>query len=289
MTPTADDRITPGEHRLTPVELDVCWELLDLGDTPLTLALPSPGRTFTERGRIVAGVLDGLRERGLADAGGPVPELADRLRLLARPDLQLDLYLAGELSPPDTAPPRQDTAPATTGDHAPRETVGIGVLDAHRGCVLLRRADRIRLLPVRPSGVLPALLGAMPTPRPATGRQVNIDAGVYDAARRATSDGSLWTMADELVARGVPRPDATSWARMCTGVRGVGQFGTAVRRDGVSRFGPWVIGFHRGGTGDVLQLRRPEHAGRTRTVTVGPLDRPRLARLVEQLSGETRK
>jgi len=29
--------------RLSAVEFDACWELLGLGDTPLTLELPSPG------------------------------------------------------------------------------------------------------------------------------------------------------------------------------------------------------------------------------------------------------
>jgi hypothetical protein len=80
---------------------------------------------------------------------------------------------------------------------------------------------------------------------------------------------------------------------MCTGIRSVGQLGTACWTAGVPRFGPWAIGFQRTEGGDFLQLRRPAD-GRGHgtgpdggTVTVAPLDAPRLARLTEELLAAT--
>jgi hypothetical protein len=108
---------------------------------------------------------------------------------------------------------------------------------------------------------------------------------VFDAAHAATTDGKLWTMADELVGHGVDRQDAASWVRMCTGIRSVGQLGSAHSRDGTPRFGPWVIGFQRTDGGDFLQLRRPGPHGPT--VTVCPLDAARLTRLTTELLAAT--
>lgn len=251
------------ELRLSAVEMDACWELLGLGDTPLTLTLPSPGRTFAERDQLLADTLAGLRARGLADDSGPCGALARQLRVLSAPEHQVDLRLGG----------------APYGD-----IVGIGAVYGQQATVVLRRGELIRLLPVRPARVIHTLLGAAGPLRPGTGRTVNIPAEVYDDAQRATTDGNLWTMADQLVERGVPRTDASAWVRMCTGVRSFGQLGTTFWPEGVPRFGPWVIGFHRTDTGHYLQLRRPDRYGTT--VTIAPVDAPRLHRLTQELLTE---
>ncbi len=52
--------------------------------------MPSPGRTHTERAKLVAGALADLAERGLASGDRATPELADRLALLAYPQLSID-------------------------------------------------------------------------------------------------------------------------------------------------------------------------------------------------------
>lgn len=257
--------------RLSAVEFDACWELLGLGETPLTLDLPSPGRTWAERHRVLTDVLAALARRGLVRRSAPSAEVAGALRLLAAPDYQLDLRFGG----PD--------GPVT----------GIGAVAGEHGVRLVRAGDQLRLVRIRPPQLVPAMVELIGPLRAGLGQAVNIPAGVFDAAHRATTDGKLWTMADELVARGVPRLDAASWVRMCTGIRSVGQLGTVRRTAGVPRFGPWAIGFQRTEGGDFLQLRRPAvrpgsgagpDAG---TVTVCPLDAPRLARLAEELLAAT--
>jgi len=257
--------------RLSAVEFDACWELLGLGETQLTLDLPSPGRTWAERHRVLTGVLAALARRGLVQRSAPSAEVADALRLLASPDYQLDLRFGG----PD--------GPVT----------GIGAVAGEYGVRLVHAADQLRLVRIRPPQLVPAMVELIGPMRAGLGQAVNIPAGVFDAAHRATTDGKLWTMADELVARGIPRLDAASWVRMCTGIRSVGQLGTVCRTAGVPRFGPWAIGFQRTDGGDFLQLRRPtdrpgsETGPDAGTVTVCPLDAPRLARLTEELLAAT--
>ncbi len=254
--------------RLSTVEFDACWELLGLGNTPLTLDLPSPGRTWRERRKVLSSVLAALRGRGLADRSAPGNMVAGPLRLLARPDYQLDLRL-------DRRGGQDSRAGAMTAIAA--AAGGYGVL-------LAQHRDEIRLRPVRPAQLVPSVVGLAGPMTAAAGRVVNMPAEVFDAAREATTDGKLWTMADQLVARGIPRLDAAAWVRMCTGIVSVGRLGSAFWTDGVPRFGPWVIGFHGTEAGHFLQLRRPGPGGET--VTVCPLDAPGLARLAGELLAE---
>ncbi|HEV7791909.1 MAG TPA: hypothetical protein VGP05_23085, partial [Pseudonocardia sp.] len=67
--------------------------------------------------------------------------------------------------------------------------------------------------------------------------------------------------------------------------RSVGQLGTTVSVAGPPRFGPWAIGFQRTGAGHFLQLRRPGRGGVS--VSVCPVDGPRLARLATELLAAT--
>ncbi|WP_028937846.1 ESX secretion-associated protein EspG [Pseudonocardia spinosispora] len=248
---------------LSAVELDACWELLELGDTPETLLLPSPGRDRAERREILGDVLAELASRGLADRSSPVESLARPLRVLAAPDHQVDLRLGGE----------------------PHGTVvAIGAVAGSLGAALVQYGDRIQVQSMRPTQIMAALLGLCGPIRPGVGRPVNVPADLYDAAQQATTDGNLWTMADNLVSGGLPRADASSWVRMCTGVRSFGQLGVTFWPEGARRPGRYVVGFHHTETGHYLQLRRPpDHGNGRATVTVCPVDAHRLARLTEEL------
>ncbi|HEY2203324.1 MAG TPA: ESX secretion-associated protein EspG [Pseudonocardia sp.] len=219
------------------MELDVCWGLLGLGDRPLTLRLPSPGRTRAQRRHVVAGVVGAFARRGLVEPGPagpcrqpgpgrPVGAVAGALRLLARPDHQVDLR--------------------ATGPAGPVTVIGA----AGGGCAvrLVRAGADVALRPVRPSALAASVVAVLDRDRPVragTGRPVNIPAEVFDAAQAATADRKLWTMADELVALGISRPDAASWVRMCTGIRAVAQLGTTRWADGTPRPGPWAVGVQR--------------------------------------------
>lgn len=251
------------ELMLSAIELDACWELLGLGDTPETLLLPSPGRDWAERREIMGGVLADLARRGLADRSSPIDALARPLRLLAAPDYQVDLRLGGE----------------------PHGTVvAIGAVAGPHGAALVQYGDRIQVQSMRPTQIVAALLGLCGPIQPGIGRPVNVPADLYDAAQRATTDGNLWTMADNLVSGGLPRADASSWVRMCTGVRAYGQLGVTFWPEGARRPGSYVVGFHQTEAGHFLQLRRPaDHGGCRATLTVCPVDAHRLARLTEEL------
>lgn len=247
--------------RLSPVELDACWDLLGLGDPPATLRLPSPGQSLSDRRRHLDSVLTGLRRRGLAGGSGPDEHLAKMLRRLARPDRQLDLILRGE----------QGTL------------VAIGADARGSGVLAVRHDEQVTLAPVRSTALVPALVGVVGPMTPGIGRTANLPADAFDAALKATRDGNLWSLADRMVETGIPREDASSCVRMCLGVRRLGQLGTAFRQDGAMRLGPWVIGFHLAESGYFLQLRKPGRYDRVSTIIMCPLDAPRLAQKAGEL------
>lgn len=250
-----------GLVRLSAAELDACFELLGFAGTPSLLQLPSPGRSGRERQHHLDSVLVALRRRGLADAGGPSETLAGLVRVLHRPERQLDLSLhAG----------------------AQGALVATGAARRGYGALAVRQGEQVALAPLRTSGLVGAMVGLIgPMSRP-MGRSVNVPAEAFDAAWEATTDGSLWTMADNLVREGVDPSNASACARMCQGISALGQLGTAFYREGVAWFGPWVIGIHRTEEGYYLQLRQQNRYG-GETVSIHPLDAPRLAQLAEQL------
>jgi hypothetical protein len=95
---------------------------------------------------------------------------------------------------------------------------------------------------------------------------------------------------------GVLPADASSVARMCTGITAAGQLGATARvnaaRAGAGgrsreRRGRWVVGFHRGEAGDCLQLRRPSGPGRE-TVTIAPIDAQKLLAQLSELLDQVR-
>jgi EspG family len=249
--------------RLRIVEFHACWAALDLGDTPLAFDLRPPGRTPGERRRLYRDALAALARRGLADAEGPIPPLAEALRLLARAPRLCDLRVTGR------------TWLVAVGAAA-REH---GVLAMQHGAAM---TGELALLPV-PGPRMPAALVELVGPlTPAKARPVNIPADLLDRGRLAAVDGHLWTLADRLAEFGVPTADASSLARMCTGITAAGQLGATARMDDArERRGRWVVGFHRARNGDCVQLRRPAGHGAT-TVTIGPATREKLlAQLTE--------
>jgi len=253
---------------LSPVEFGACWAALELGDPPLLLELRSPGYTVGERDELFRRALAGLRERGLGDGYRPAEPLASTLRLLAQPDYELDIRLGGG---------RRGML------------LGLGAVAGAHGVVVISGDGPLRLLPMDGARVAATLVGLAGELCPGVGRPVNIPADLLDEARAAARDGNLWTLADELVGRGVSRLDAGSLARMCDGVDIVGQLGATWRPGGQRRRAPWVVGFHRTAGGYFMQLRRPPagQPGAGETVTVCPTDADRLIRqwreLVEQL------
>ncbi|HTF55198.1 MAG TPA: ESX secretion-associated protein EspG, partial [Pseudonocardia sp.] len=249
--------------RLSPLEFAACWAALELGDTPLLLELRSPGQTIPERDQLLAQAMVGLRARQLSDGRLPVPALAELLRVIAAPDYQLDIRLAGG---PEGM------------------LLGLGWVVGARGVVVVSGAGPLYLLPMDGARVAATLIGLAGQLDPGVGRPVNIPAQLLDEACAAAGDGNLWTLADQLMALGVARLDATSLARMCEGIEVVGQLGVTGHLSGPRRRAPWVVGFHRTAGGHFMQLRRPPagSAGGP-TVTVCPTDADRLMRQWREL------
>lgn len=242
----------PPAVRLSPTELLACWEALDLGEPPFLLRLRRPGYTETARAesqRLLDDALAGLARRGLS---GHNLTLTGMLRAVANADYHLDIRFTGP-----------------TGD---RPILGVGAVCGAHGVVLVSNdgAGPIQLLPVDGARVAGTLLGLLGPVAPGIGAPVNIPAELLDDACRNLARDSVWEVADGLRERGVPRRDATSLARMCTGIDFGGQLGATARFGGPERRGPWVVGFHRTDSGWFVQLRRG------RTVTVGPADTARL-------------
>jgi hypothetical protein len=230
------------------------------------LPLFSPAATHGEHQRRCQQVMAGLAGRGLAEAGRPLPGLAEGLRLLARPEYRLDLRC---------------------GDGPDRMILGLGAVSGAAGVVVVRDGsdrgpfDLHGMDSARVAGSLLELLGPI---QRGVGRPVNLPADLLDGAHQAT-DGDPWAMADQLQHLGVARMDATSLARMVTGIRAGGQLGVRVG----SRRGRWVIGFHATSTGWFLQLRRPDdHGSGAATVTVCPADAADLRRQWAELLSHTR-
>lgn len=240
---------------LRPVEMLACWDALDLTDPPFLLQLRIPTHDHRERtARDFRTALTALERRGLTDGRQALPPLTTMLRTLANPDHQLDIRFTGPGGRP------------VVGLGAVRAAHGVAaVISGGDGAVELREMDGTR--------VAPWLLGLLGTTRAGIAPCVNLPVEVFDRAASAAQDGSPWAFADELIARGVPRRDATATARMLTGITFGGQLGVTMRRRGYEHRGPWVVGFVRNGAGEsFVQFRRGD------TVTIGPADADRLLR-----------
>src|SRR5882762_7895641 len=70
---------------LSLLDFDVLWENERFPRRHVALDVPSPGRTHSERARLVADTWRSLEQRGLADRGRATPDLSDDLTLLAYP------------------------------------------------------------------------------------------------------------------------------------------------------------------------------------------------------------
>jgi hypothetical protein len=264
--------MTGSAIRLTPTELLASWESLDLGEPPLLLRLRRPG--FTQAAQRESRLLlhrarTALAARGLSDGTRPSAALGHLLRTLAHADYHLDIRF---------------TDPAGSQ----RPILGLGAVAGTHGVVVTSNdgAGPLGLQAVDGSRVAATLLNLLGEVKPGIGSPVNIPAAALDDAIAATTDGGIWSLADRLRDRGISRQEASSLARMCTGISSGGQLGATARFAGPDRRGPWVVGFLLGETGYFLQLRRGP------TVTMCPTDKPRLLHqwreLVEHLQPAVR-
>lgn len=260
---------TAAAVRLSPAEFFACWSSLGLEEPPPLLQLRPPGYTMAERWRAFADAASGLGARGLYAAGRPEPGLRRMLEILARPDYTLDVRHATD---PRTQVLGLAAVSGASATVVVSDGTGAGPLD-------LRDMDGAHA-----AGYLISLAGPVD---PGRGRAINIPVELLEEARAAVPGGDIWAVADHLRSRGVPRADASSFARMCGAIRSGGQLGATGHFGGPPRRGPWVIAFHRNPAGHFMRLRR-RHGAATPVLTVCPADPALLLRhwreLVERLA-----
>lgn len=247
---------------LTALEFDVLWEHLRLGNLPLVVKVPSPGKTHEERADIEARVWAGLEARGL---GRPVevnPDIEELLGVLAKPAREVDAraYVGRNVR----------VLAAAAGETA-------AVAELSDGSVTLRRASATGL-PAAALSVLPALAAG-------PGRSVTLRTADFEEAAGGAG-GTREGFAGALAATGLRGDDAEALAEMIKDVAHMGNFGAAVRdRLGRRRRADRVVSFFDTEDGRYVQIRRPSDDG-TLWTTISPADLRKLTHHVTELLDE---
>jgi len=232
--------------------VDVLWDDLRLGGVPFPLEVRGHGDTVDERARIKVGVYAELERRGLTSFGRPAPEVEDALRLLARPEVGVDLV--GRLDPASDQPVK-----------------AVAVARGRRALRAVQREPGIVLTEVRDTAIIASIIELLPQSRPGPGRSVTVPASVLRPGsphRRTVNPAEL-----RLIASITERP-----------LHRVGQLGIMLRDDrgglrrlpGIGWFdtdqGRYATTVRRGGDG-------------ADWTTLSPVDNARLAhRLAEDLA-----
>lgn len=247
---------------LSALEFDVLWEHLELGQLPLVVKVPSPGRTFEEREQLERQAWASLESRGL---GRPVdlhPDIEGILTLIAKPDREVDVRAYSGRNVRALA--------ARNGEVA-------AVAELSNGQISLRHASSTGLA----SAALASLRAAPAGPgQSVTLRTIDFEAAAIDGG--GTKEGFL----NSLMGRGIRRDDATALSEMIKDVSGMGNFGAAARdRLGRRRRAGRVVSFFDTEDGRYLQIRRPSQDG-TMWTTISPADSRKLIHQVDQLLTE---
>ncbi|MBM7770794.1 hypothetical protein JOD54_000998 [Actinokineospora baliensis] len=244
---------------LSALEFDVLWESERLPLRHVAIDVPSPGITHTERAELVRTALADLERRGLADRGRAVPELADRLSLLAHAQVSVDAWVWTD---------REIKALAVvSGDQA-----GLAVVDS----------DQVWLIPARKTGLAEAAVSIAGDAPAGPGRSVSLPREVLaDADRRA--GGEPQNLVTPLQRAGLPLYEAQSVALMFSGIGVRGQFGVErvvrdQRRQRVDR----VVAFHDTAQGRYVHVAKTNNDGQVWS-TIAPADNARLAAAVWDL------
>ncbi|MQA12587.1 MAG: ESX secretion-associated protein EspG [Pseudonocardiaceae bacterium] len=247
---------------LSALEFDVLWESEGLPSRHVALDVPSQGITHTERAKFVAQAWESLAERGLLRRGRVLPELADRLSVLARPKISIDTWVWVDREIKALA--------AATGSEAE-----LGVVDG----------DEVWLIPAREGSLAEAAVSVAGELSAGVGRSVSLPLDVLREAD-AAAGGDPHRLVTELEGRGLPLTDAQELAGMLAGTETRGQFGVerAARDQGVHRANR-VVAFHDTDAGRYLYLVRRNESGR-QWATVTPADNRLLASRVWELLDE---
>ena len=248
---------------LSALEFDVLWGHLRLGDMPLVVKVPSPGKTHEERARLEARVWADLAARGL---GRPVevdPDIEDILGVLAKPAREVD-------------------ARAYVGRNVRLLAAAIG----DNAVVAQLSDDTVTLWRTSESGLPSAALSVLPPAPAGPGRSVTLPTAEFERAAKAAGR-SHEGFANALQDIGLRHDDAEALVEMIKDVTHTGNFGAASRdRFGRRRRADRVVSFFDTEDGRYVQVRRPADDG-TLWTTISPADNRKLNHHVTELLDET--
>ncbi|HEX3778236.1 MAG TPA: ESX secretion-associated protein EspG [Pseudonocardiaceae bacterium] len=243
---------------ITRLEFDVLWETLGLGEMPLVLKVPSPGRTHAERRQLTENAWHAMETRGLGRGSAEYDRLVGLVRLLARPEREIDgrLWFGRRIG-------NLRALVAASGSDA-----ALATLDP-AGFTLREAAA---------TGLAREALTALPASAAGSGESVTVPSRHLEAAAASASTPVEFETA--LRNGGVRPRDAATLAAMMMRIRRHGQFGVATRdRWGHRVRAPRVLSVFDTREGRYLQTRTTDPNTEPWT-TVSPAD-PRL--LLHQL------
>lgn len=244
------------------LEFDVLWESLALGEMPLVLKVESPGRTHTERRQLVEDAWRAMENRGFARSAAEYERLAELVRLLARPDREIDgrLWFGSKVG-------SVRVLVAASGGDAVKATL---------------TAEGLVLDDAAASGLAREALSVLPTLAAGPGESVTIPSRQLEAAAANAATPTDFEAA--LREQGVRDRDAAQLAAMMMRLRRHGQFGAATRdRWGRRTRARRVISVFDTRMGRYLQTRSLAEADTEPWTTVSPADHRLLISQLEEL------
>ncbi|GAA2357076.1 ESX secretion-associated protein EspG [Saccharopolyspora halophila] len=254
---------------LSALEFDVACESERLTDRRhIVLDVPSPGATYAERARLVAGVWDELRQRGLAETGRDRldVEFADVLALLDRPQRGIDLRI-----------------------WADRSIRALACASADAGVLVIVDGDVVEITPIRSGALADAAVSVAGDTPPGPGRAVSLPNDTLRQAASIAGTTDRLAFTDELRAAGIPHSDAADVAAMSAGMTVRGQLGAEANPDrGRPERAERVVAFHDTEQGRYLHVVRHTGDGRGWS-TIAPASNARLAEYAGDLLAEVRR
>lgn len=247
---------------LSRLEFDVLWEFEKLPPKHEAITVASPGRTHTERRQLVAQAFADLEERGLADRERATPELADKLNLLAHPQLAIDSWV--------------------WTDH---RISSLAVVSGSAALLAAIDGPQVWLIPARETAIAEAAVSVAGDVVAGPGLSVSVPTDVLSAAD-AEARGDAREFAAALSRSGVSGPDAKTMADMVRDMNVRGQFCVnRVQRDQRMVRADRVVAFHDTPRGRYVHLAKPNADGRVWS-TVTPADNRRLVGCVQELMND---
>jgi regulator of extracellular matrix RemA (YlzA/DUF370 family) len=250
---------------LSRLEYDLCWEHLRLGEQPTALTIAGHGATMEERRELFHAAWKSMADKGFVDRTELHPALAARLRVLARPEVELDARL--RLDP-----------------NGPRSKA-LGTIVRRRATVAVLTSEHLILDAVEPDRLATAVVGLLPHVAVPRSRSITMPADVLDRAATAANESPA-RFESVLREGGLTPQDARQVVSVLGGVVAIGQFGAAHRptrqgHPGPRRRGPYVVSFYDTPEGRWQFTRRRGWA------TLAPADHARLTTAVSELLAET--